>query len=59
MKKIILLILIVMFVSSFAGAVIVEWPVSEGGNGHFYEAVLESCDWEDVRIKLKRLYPQF
>jgi len=34
--------LIMIAIMLFAGTVLadpVEWPVSEGGNGHFYEAV--------------------
>jgi hypothetical protein len=32
----------------------VQWPISQGGNGHYYEAVLDTIDWVDARTEAER-----
>ena len=39
-----------LFLSSgSAQAVVIEWPVADGGNGHFYEQVDGEISWTDAR----------
>ena len=42
---------IVLAQEDTAGPVAVEWPISAGGNGHYYEAVLvpEGISWDDAK----------
>lgn len=55
MKKALSLLIFVaafslFFISSTnAFAVIFEWPIADGGNGHFYEQVKDSASWTDAR----------
>jgi len=41
----ILLVTILMSIPFATQGVPIEWPVSEGGNGHFYEVINESSTW--------------
>ena len=34
------ILVVVMALASISNAVPVEWPVSSGGNGHFYEPII-------------------
>ena len=43
------LFVLVVLCSGIAQATVVEWLVSEGGNGHFYEVVLDSVAWYEAR----------
>jgi hypothetical protein len=47
-----LLLLTIAFAPA-ASAVLVEWPVASGGNGHFYEAVAfgADIDWPQAKIE--------
>jgi len=42
---------VIITLVTIAGAAPVEWPVAEGGNGHFYEAVLvpDGISWHDAK----------
>lgn len=50
-RQSILVVVIVASLTSVSNAVLVEWPVGEGGNGHFYEAVLvlERISWSNAQ----------
>ena len=46
-----LLIFTIVYCCSFSQATLVEWKISEGGNGHFYEVVYvpERISWTDAK----------
>jgi len=51
-QKILVLMMIVVGGPGFCSADLCEWSVADGGNGHFYEAVLVSdgIDWESANL---------
>ena len=49
--KIVAVFCVALVVCSIAHAAAVQWPVSAGGNGHWYEAVSvpQGITWTDAR----------
>ena len=43
------ILVLVMVLIGISNATPVEWSVSSGGNGHFYEVISEALTWTDAR----------
>jgi hypothetical protein len=49
MNRIVLFFIVLLFTCTVVSAAPIEWPVSQGGNGHLYELVYDAVDWETAR----------
>jgi hypothetical protein len=48
-SRVIVLAVVLLFACTVVSAAPIEWPVSQGGNGHLYELVYVAVDWETAR----------
>ncbi|HBR19390.1 MAG: hypothetical protein A2Y13_02905 [Planctomycetes bacterium GWC2_45_44] len=57
-KRILITLVVLLFVFSFAinlQAIPVQWPVEDGGNGHWYEVISMDANWDQAKVSAETM----